>query len=188
MIQAEHSTILLPMSHSDSSGHRPKSVAGQRHVQQSLRLAALLCILLSSTACNEYWRSRGQPPSVAQLMQRSQAHLSEQVKVRAEARPELARIAQNIEKSMLAMFSDGTLKKEAVQEQLASVQKDFLSLEGKVSIGSRAAFGELSAQLRGFVGQAAKGGEVDYAALGLFTSRVIRFFGNEMMVPGPEFG
>ena len=60
-----------------------------------------------------------------------------------------------------------------------------MELEGKLSVGSRAAHNELNGQLRTLIEHAEKGDKTDVAALGLYTARVQAFLANELSVPAP---
>lgn len=64
----------------------------------------------------------------------------------------------------------------------------FMKMEGLISIGSRAAFSELSGQLRKFTNSAKEGQAVNPEAFGLFHARTQFFLARELMVPPPNFG
>ena len=66
---------------------------------------------------------------------------------------------------------------------LNKVQSDFIELEGKLSIGSRAAYSELSKQIRAFVSS----DKLNKPAYRLFASRSIMFLASELKTPAPSF-
>ena len=161
--------------------------AAKRTSLVSLFVATLL--LGSTTGCNEYWRTRGQPPSVDKLLERSQERLTESRMLHEAERVEVSKISTQIEGALTSALkqvesSDNSVLLGSLQEASDS----FIALEGKVSIGSRAALGELSGQLRRFSNQASQGEPLQKSAFGLFTARTMFFLANELSVPAPNFG
>lgn len=150
----------------------------------------LVAFLLLLSGCSEYWWTRGQPPSVATLLSRSQSKLEAARSARAGVREEVAQISTSLEKALLqaveAVEKDGSKRDLAVS--LTSAREAMMDLEGKLSIGSRAAYGELSGQLRRFLQVLAAGGDIEYAPFGLYTARTLSFLANELTVPAPTFG
>ena len=154
---------------------------------RGLSLLALATLLSSSLIGCEYWWQRGQPPAVATLMGRSQAKLqaaaTEFKSVRAAIVPTSLTLAEQLNKAVA-----GAHKKQAPAELLPHLKEArtmMMELEGKISIGSRAAQNELNGQLRSIIERAENGEKTDIAALGLFTARVQSFLANELSVPAP---
>ncbi len=159
---------------------------------RSLSLAALLLSSLGLSACNEYWRTRGQPPSVQTLIERSQTRLSEAREQNETNRTELSLLSKKLEKSLLAVAKNLETSEASedgrLLNSLSEASEHFMALEGKVSIGSRAALGELAGQMRAFSETASKGDALAPKAFGLFSARTMFFLANELSVPGPNFG
>lgn len=147
-----------------------------------------LCLLLCSSLVGcEYWWQRGQPPAVATMMNRSQQNLqsaaTEFKSARAEIVPTSLSLAEQLNKAV-----SGAQKNEApaaVLVHLKGARSMMMELEGKLSVGSRAAHNELNGQLRTLIEHAEKGDKTDVAALGLYTARVQAFLANELSVPAP---
>ena len=66
---------------------------------------------------------------------------------------------------------------------LEKVKSNFIKLEGKLSIGSRAQYSELSKQIRAFTNS----DKVNKSAYTLFASRSIMFLASELKTPAPSF-
>ena len=101
---------------------------------------------------------------------------------------DVAAIASATETSLTSAISSLESGDNTHVGHLVTTRGHFMDMEGKLSIGSRAAFGELSGQLRVFIAAASEGESVDSSALGLFTARTLFFLANELSVPGPNFG
>lgn len=132
-----------------------------------------------------YWWQRGQPKSVSQLLDESTTRLSEAVAQYQSKREELIPLATSIEKSLNSTLLSVQKKDAAVSDNLNKTELAMLELEGKLSVGSRAAYGELSSQLRAFTNQASSGAEIKQEAFGLYTSRIFFFLANELSMPKP---
>jgi len=144
-------------------------------------------ILLSTTACSEYWWSRGQPPSTSELFERKQISLEQSIQKDPFKRSIVIKHSEVLSSALdQAVKSFGS--KDAFDKALNISQEQFIALEGKVSIGSRAAFGELSGQLRTFAQANEKGSKIDKAAFTLFSARTLSFLASEISVPAPNFG
>lgn len=144
-------------------------------------------ILLSNTACSEYWWTRGQPPSTSELFERKQITLVEAIQKDPYNREIVIKHSELLSSALeKAVSSFGS--KEAFTTALGNSQKQFISLEGKLSIGSRAAFGELSGQLRSFLQKNDEGEQIDKSAFTLFSARTLSFLASEISVPAPNFG
>lgn len=157
-------------------------------------------ILMSAvwTGCTDYWWSRGQPPGVNQLLEKSEARLNESLSTHSSSRPVLSPLASKVSIELKKSLSSlDNLEKPAgassQQSKLAvanmtTLKQSFMELEGTLSIGSRAAYSELSGQLRGFARSVESGQAVDPKAFGLFAARTTFFLASELKVPAPNFG
>ena len=133
-----------------------------------------------------YWWSRGQPPSVETLLDRSQTKLANATKAPTNNNQKLTVGAAEIKKSLTGALNaakDGPRHSPNVARHLKSARAAFLSLEGHLSPGSRPPYGELSGQLRSFITHAEKG-KVDGSALGLFAARTFFFLSDELTLGG----
>jgi hypothetical protein len=151
---------------------------------------ALGLLLVSTTACSEYWWTRGQPPSSQELFERKSLALIEAQKMDTYKRSDLVEISELVHSSLEKAINARSNKPGELQGALQETAQHFLSLEGKLSIGSRAAFGELNGQLRSFLNQASATGTtgVNKPALVLFSARTLSLLSNELSVPAPNFG
>ncbi|MFN8389527.1 MAG: hypothetical protein U0136_04485 [Bdellovibrionota bacterium] len=140
---------------------------------------------------NGEWWSRGRPKSVDQLLTTSEQQLDAAAQADKYGRKELLPLAKNIRESLASVQSklSSAPSKDAVQAELAKTVNAMLPLEGKLSIGSRAAYGELSGELRSFVSQVESGQNISdpafAAAFNLYTARTFFFLANELSVPAP---
>ena len=139
-------------------------------------ILAFVCILLTS-GCTEYWRTRGQAPSVEALVERAQDRLSTAEK--SSDREKIKQTAKDLEKNLVAAYR-GKDSSE-IKQQLAQASESFATLEGKLSYGSRPAYGELSGQLRAL----ANAEKAKRPAVGLFAARTLFFLADELSVPAP---
>ncbi|MDD2942176.1 MAG: hypothetical protein PHC51_04335 [bacterium] len=162
-----------------------------RNNLNSFRLSILVCILLPVClgACSEYWWTRGQPPAPSTMLSRAQTNLSSAREEFGESRADIAEISVRYEESMRSML-DSISKNSALSEtisNLQSTQKIFAELEGHLSIGSRAAFGELSAQLRKLAHDISKpDAQTSLQTYDLFASRSFAFLARELATPAPR--
>lgn len=154
----------------------------------SLIATLLLTVTTVLTGCTEYWWTRGQPPAVNTLITRSHTRLQEALKQHQSTRSELVPVVNEIESSLtnsLASLEQGSPTDTAAA--LEKAKQAFMQLEGKLSIGSRASYGELSGQLR-VLASAENAKQPDPGALGLFTARTYFFLANEFAMAPPTFG
>lgn len=147
-------------------------------------------VIVSTSGCTEYWWTRGQPPSVAELMARSQKSLAEKRKMHGQVRSEVGLASEQIELSLQQAVSLVQTNAAAteVAEQLSVAEQAFMNLDPVVSVGSRAALGELSGQLRVMSQQSKDGVLPAYKSIGLFTARCFNFLANELVMPAPGIG
>lgn len=147
-------------------------------------------LLFFSSACDTgYWWSRGQAPSVDTLLAKSSAQLDEAKAKFGQARAALRDPATGVQNSLegaVAALSVGN--RDQALKELESARNGFMLLEGKLSVGSRATYGELSGQLRGIFSAAAAGAPVDRSTVGLLAARTMFFLANEFSVPAPTWG
>ena len=163
-------------------------------MKNNFRLSfCVLLISLFSSACSEYWWTRGQPPAVSTLLKRQQETLEASLDQYAEQRPALAKSSKEVQLKLLAILESGAKgQTQSLPEQFSALVGIFHSLEAEVSFGSRAAISELSGQLRAFSTAAAASGSpaaemrLDPEAFGLFSARTFAFLANELKVSAPS--
>ena len=136
-----------------------------------------LMLILSTSACNEYWWTRGQAPSPSELLKKASSRVSETHSESSYKREEIYTVA----KSIIDSISNSS---EYSVETLSSVEENFRTLEGKLSFGNRAPFGELHGQLKNFINNKNKNANTE--ALTLYFARVLFFLSSEMKVPAPN--
>ena len=144
-----------------------------------------LTFLLLLTACNEYWWTRGQPPSVKDLLQRANIRFTESSD--SQLRSDFLPQAQKLKDLLVNSVDQHGKNEQDTLNALKSVESEFIALEGKISIGSRAAYGELSNQMRSFIEIQESKKDFDSSAYTLFASRSIMFLANELKVPAPTY-
>jgi len=140
-------------------------------------LLLILLVITSLTSCTEYWWTRGQPPSTSDLLVRANDRFETSFSKRSEDRKDIAELAKSLTNSLNESV------KTTNSNSLQKVQSDFIKLEGKLSIGSRAAYSELSKQIRAFIGS----DKVNKSGYKLFASRTIMFLASELKTPKPSF-
>lgn len=150
-------------------------------------LGVLLVAIVALSGCDKSWWNRGQPPSVGTLVERSQQDLRNALaKYRAD-RNDIATNAEQIGTDLGAAVkaaNQGSPKAQ-VLDPLHKATTEMIALENHLSIGSRAAYGELSGQLRLLVEKLEQGEDPNAEAIGLYSSRVLFFLANELTVPAP---
>lgn len=157
-------------------------------VKKSLLITAAIFCCTVSAGCTEYWWTRGQPPSVAELMARSQKKLSDSRARYGVKRAEVGAISEQVELSLqqaVALVRSDAATKD-IAEQLSVAEQAFIQLDPIVSVGSRAALGELSGQLRAMNASVNRGVLPEYKSIGLFTARTMSFLANELVMPAPN--
>ena len=163
------------------------------------KLSGLILVLLPFSGCDlGYWWQRGQPPGVETILERSTNRLSEALELtNGQQRNQVAGIAKQLQATLDSIYSTNPNpslsnpaqnKPLSLDQSLDSAKNSFLQLEGKLSIGSRAAFSELSGQLRRFIEKSSSEENFNYDAFGLFAARTMFFLSRELMVPAPNFG
>lgn len=152
----------------------------------------IILSLISLSACSEYWWTRGQPPSVESLVSRANDRLERALASNSESRAQLAPLAKDIKTELLSAFQilafDSNLRENSqLIAHLEKAREDFINLEGKLSFGSRPAYGELSGQFRAFEGTISPDdrSKLSFSSFGLFVSRTLFFLANELSVPAP---
>ena len=141
--------------------------------------------------CTEYWWSRGKAPSVHKLVERAELRLNQRVSEQSTVRPNVAKLGTQIRTQMTGILE--TLKQDSSPDESLSaafneLRASFIKLEEKLSIGSRAAYGELSGQLRSWHDKLKNSEPVSQEAFGMFTARTLFFLANELEVPAPILG
>lgn len=136
----------------------------------TIKRLVILSVLFAFSSCTDYWWSRGQAPAVEELLSRSERKLDNAVIEHSTRRKEFAAIAEEVKLALLGSIED--------RSKVSSANKSFLKLEGRISYGSRPAYGELSGQLRVFEN---KSGTKNFPkeAFTLYVSRVFDFLANE---------
>jgi len=147
-------------------------------------IIALVCFSLSS--CDvDYWWSRGKPPTSEKLLNLSQSKFD--AIVSSTSRNEVK--ADFIKLQKLLADTHSGLKQgvagDKLKSNLVALTEAMYSLEGRISWGSRAPYGELLGQLRGFENIAQINGTVDTNVFTLYTARVYFFLSDELAVPAP---
>jgi len=148
--------------------------------------------LFSVLGCSDYWWSRGQAPGVSQLLERSETRLNDSLGKNSSSRPLLSPVASQVSAGLKKSLADLDAISEDMPKgagaNMTALKQSFMQMEGLLSIGSRAAYGELAGQLRTFSGALSSGKKVDPKAFGLFAARTKFFLANELSVPAPNFG
>ncbi len=144
-------------------------------------------LLLSFSGCSEYWWQRGQPPSVSQLLARSSSNFSSAQSNYGSQRGDVSPTFKEINEALDRLTALATKQAPAnlSSGDFGVLISKFIQLEGKLSIGSRAAYGELSGQLRAFAQDASTNNSIPYPAFGLFAVRTKNFLASELSVPSP---
>lgn len=151
----------------------------------SLLLISFLLILSLGGCDLDYWWSRGQPPSSQKLLTRADIRLNETLGT--TARTDVKEDAQKI-RADLTELNDALAKGQGgakVSEGIVSLSSAFSALEGKLSFGSRAPYGELLDQLQGFQKISEENGTVDKNTFALYSARTLFFLASELSVPAP---
>lgn len=164
-----------------------------------LRALILASAMMVTTGCTEYWWSRGQPQSPKAVLQKAEDTFDEAVKTSGPKRPEIVDTAVDLRRLVtrasaaaeaLAQEQNNAPAAQAQHDKLLSILNEtnhrYADLEGKLSLGSRAAYGELGGELRAILHQTAAGAEVKAPALQLLASRVVFFLAQELTVPPPS--
>lgn len=150
-------------------------------------LFILVFTVFSFSACTDYWWSRGQPPSVAQLYSRAEAKLNTALVEEKARRKDIFKQVTSIKANLGQAYSLAKQNKNsAVSSQLEIVLNSFYDLEEKLSYGSRPAYGELSGQLRTIKNSLQFNKKLNVSALGLFTARTFFLLADEMRSLSPE--
>lgn len=158
------------------------------HFAKLFLLASVMLFLCATlSGCSEYWWTRGQPSSVAELMARAQKELGASRAEHGATRQEVGAISEQIELSLQQAVAlvRGQGSANEVAELLFVTEQAFIELDPIVSAGSRAALGELSGQLRTMSASLHAGSLPAYTSMGLFTARTMRFLASELTMPAP---
>ena len=137
--------------------------------------------IFSLSSCTEYWWTRGQPPSVSELLSQSQSRLENAISTSDSANATV-KMSKDIENGLLKVVSSLEEKNSVseVRSSLYSLANNFYALDGNLTMGSRAAYGELSGQLRSFVSKIENGSVPSPQTFGLFTARTLNFLASEL--------
>lgn len=134
-----------------------------------------------------YWWQRGQPRSPQKQLALADERLSESISKNSAARKDVEASFNELTKSLDATLSDVTAKKPADQiaANLLTLEKQYLAVSGKLSIGSRPAFAELGSQLRAMQESYAGGNPVSIEAVTLYTARTKMLLASELNMQAP---
>lgn len=141
-----------------------------------LKHLLLLSFLFTTSACNEYWWTRGQAPAPDELLKRALKRVEENHTESKYKRDEIYAIASSISQYVVANDAYSV-------ETLSAIEDSLKNLEGKLSYGNRAPYSELSGQLRQF--QKTQNIE-NQEPLRLFYARLLFFLSSELKVPAPD--
>lgn len=147
------------------------------NLNKFLTLLILVISITSLTGCNEYWWTRGQPPSATELLKRAQNRVIETKEEFNNKRPEIASTAERLSSDL------NNLNSESLPAITMNLEKDLLQMEGKLSYGNRPPFNELNGQLRAMISSGFVNMDIDSARL--YFARVLFFLSSEMKVPAP---
>ncbi len=145
-----------------------------------------LCVLSTFSGCTEYWWERGQAPSISELVKRSQEKLQVASNQYGSGRGDILELSKQIDLCLAEAVR--VPSSPQVLGHMKECRESFLSLDGKLSVGSRAPYGELSGQLRTIIETLEQGEQVADHSLGLFAARARFFLANELSMPKPSFG
>jgi hypothetical protein len=145
----------------------------------SLKFLTVFIFFLGTSACNEYWWTRGQAPSPAESLKKAQDRISENKLEFKDMRPEITKTAEKI------VAETTKLSEDNLDAIFADLENSFLSLEGKLSYGNRPPYNELLGQLR-VLREKTKSKDLKIEAAQLYLSRVLFFLSTEMKVPAPD--
>jgi len=140
-----------------------------------------LAISSSLSGCDiEYWWSRGKPPGSKTLFARATESFSEELQstTRNDVKQDVEKAAADINavENLLASDKGGA----ELNDKLNALNETFSKLEGRLSWGQRASYGELSGQISGFQKIAEETGTVDKNVFSLFGARTLFFLANEL--------
>lgn len=148
----------------------------------SIVIASALTLAGCSKESWNYWWTRGQPPSTNTLIERADDKLTAALNSPTLTRGNVGTLAMQIQSSLNKLSSSTDLDSPESQELFLQIEDGFMSLEGMLSIGSRAPYGELLGQLRRLKHEHTPEG------VRLFTARSFFFLANELETPAPTFG
>lgn len=135
-----------------------------------------------------YWWTRGQPPSTSELLSRANDRYEDTKNDRMEAREASIEIFDMAIEGLVTtvqLLDSSSGDSTSIKAVLETIGDNFRMLEGKLSLGSRVAHGELSGQLRAFISAAEAGEQIDTSSFKLFSARTIFFFQRELLMPRP---
>ena len=156
-------------------------------ITKTLAVLLLLFGLTGTGGCSEYWWSRGKAKTPEMLLAAGRERLAGIQANPPYVRSDIAQSVADIRCSLEMAVADVETSQDdgTAAAELIGFREDFRKLEGKLSIGSRAAYGELSGQLRGMITAAEKGQRPEKEAFALYASRVMFFLADELAVPMP---
>jgi len=151
-----------------------------------LLFTILTLCLTCLTGCDvDYWWSRGKPPTSEKLLSLSNSKLDDQLVAtsRAEVKDDVAKLRKHLVDTHSGLTQG--VAGDKLKGSLGAIRDSLYGLEGRLSFGSRPAYGELLGQLRGFEEIARESGTVDTNVFTLYSARVLFFLSDELGVPAP---
>ena len=153
----------------------------------TFQLLTLLVLTTSLTGCTREWWTRGQPPAISEIVSRAETRLNEAIATNATKRQDFVPLAKDLHQALLGGM--GTVREglpaAQVMTSLVDCRNSFIKLEHNLSPGSRAAYGELSGQMREFERIAREGQALSSHSFELFSARTMFFLASELSVPAP---
>ena len=155
-------------------------------MSSSIKLTILTLAILTSS-CSDYWWERGQPPHPEKLLQSAGKVLVESQQANAGSRDDIATDIEKISSKINALSDHLAADSTAgdSNELVKDVSSSLAELEGKISVPSRAAYGELAGQWRLWAKKDISNTSFT-PALQLLSSRTLRFMAREISSPKPN--
>ena len=153
------------------------------------RILSLLFIVTIFASCNlEYWWTRGQPPTPEKLFHNASLELLSSIQTNKFKRDELAKDAQSLLALAEQISKKGEKESTTANMDNSQVVKKIITilegLEGKLSWGNRAPYGELIGQYR-VARNSLEKNEYSSGGLVLLNARLIKFLNSELNLPSP---
>lgn len=163
-----------------------------------LRALLIPCFLCCFVACDGqwwnnvpgmggYWWTRGQPRSPEKQLVLAEERLTESLAKNATGRGDVTPAFKEMTGMLDTILSDINKNKPADQIalNLQTLEQKYLGVSGKLSIGSRPAFAELSSQLRAMVVSYESDAPPSPEAATLYVARTKMLLANELAMPAP---
>ena len=134
-----------------------------------------------------FWWERGQPRSPQNQLVLAEDRLNKSLSKNGAGRKDVEASFNELTKTLDATVSDVSSNKptDQIEAHLLTLEKQYLAVSGKLSIGSRPAFAELSSQLRSIHDSYAGGTPVDVEAVKLYAARTKMLMASELKMQPP---